>query len=144
MTKSIAFQGIFEKAKKSQTYWEERAVLDFTEELVERMDAEGVSRAELARRIKCSPAYVTKILRGTTNFTLDSMVRVALALGCELRTHLQPQGTHCQWFDLLEGARGNEGAFRNSCEMKETLHRYKTCGGKPIQEDTDDRVALAS
>ena len=92
MAKHVDFRSIFTEAEKSPAYRVERAVLDFTEDIVARMDREGVSRVELARRIGCSPAYVTKILRGTTNFTLESMVRVATALGCEFRTHLQPNG----------------------------------------------------
>jgi transcriptional regulator with XRE-family HTH domain len=92
MTRHGSFQALFDEAKKSPAYWVERAELEFTEELERRMEREGVSRAELARRIGCSPAYITKILRGSTNFTLESMARIAFALGCELRTHLQPEG----------------------------------------------------
>jgi transcriptional regulator with XRE-family HTH domain len=44
----------------------------------------------LAEKIGSSPAYVTKILRGETNFTLDSMVKIATALGCELTIGLRP------------------------------------------------------
>ena len=45
------------------------------------MEANGVSRGELARRLEVSPAYITKVLRGNVNFTLDSMVRLVRGAG---------------------------------------------------------------
>jgi len=54
------------------------------------MKDRGLNRTALAEKIGTSPAYITKILRGDTNFTLDSMVRFALALDCELNFELQP------------------------------------------------------
>ncbi|MGL4398710.1 MAG: helix-turn-helix domain-containing protein, partial [Luteolibacter sp.] len=50
-------------------------------------------RTALADKIGSSPAYITKILRGETNFTLDSMVKIATALGCELTIGLRPVPT---------------------------------------------------
>ncbi|MCE9615080.1 MAG: helix-turn-helix transcriptional regulator [Lentisphaerae bacterium] len=91
MEKHSDFQTFFKNAGESPAYWVERAVLEFTEALVTRMASAGVSRAELARRIGCSPAYVTKILGGRTNFTLESMVRIASAVGCGLRIGLDAQ-----------------------------------------------------
>jgi hypothetical protein len=49
-----------------------------------------LTRSALAEKIGSSPAYVTKILKGETNFTLDSMVKIANALNCELTIGLQP------------------------------------------------------
>ena len=83
------FKSLFTEARKDYAYWVEGTILEFTEDMVSRMEEQGVSRSELARRIGVSPAYVTKILRGSTNFTLDTMVKVARALDCDLRCHLQ-------------------------------------------------------
>lgn len=102
MSRKVHFDSLFREAEKGTDYWVERAVLEFTENVLGRLEAEGISRAELARRIGVSPAYVTKILRGNNNFTLESMVRIAQALGCSLRTHLQPDGARSHWFDLVE------------------------------------------
>lgn len=61
-----------------------------TRALIARMDRLGVSRSELARRLGTSPAYVTKILRGDTNFTLGSLAKIAEALGSRLELRLEP------------------------------------------------------
>ena len=89
MKTQFDFNELFESGEKSLAYKTESAVLEFTEELMARMKSQGVSRADLARKIGCSPAYVTKILRGSTNFTLETMVKIADVLGCKLRTHIQ-------------------------------------------------------
>ena len=94
-----SFREFFRKAEESIVYNVEGSILDFTEDLCRVMAEKDVSRAELARRIGTSPAYVTKILRGTSNFTLSSMVRVAMALGCDLRIHLAPRGSLTRWYD---------------------------------------------
>ena len=85
-----ALKAAAEAARKTDAYRAEGASIRFTEELVARMKASGVTRSALAEKIGASPAYVTKILRGDTNFTLDSMVKIANALGCELSIGLQP------------------------------------------------------
>lgn len=144
MARQFDFQTFFEDAEKSPAYWVERAVLEFTEDLVARMESEGISRAELARRIRCSPAYVTKILRGSTNFTLESMVRVAQAVGCNLRTHLQPDGARTHWFDLLDATPSQAGLFKNCDAMNRELQQYSVTSHRAEKENNDDPLPLAS
>lgn len=80
-------------ARQTPAYRAEGASIQFTEDLVARMEACGVNRSALAEKIGSSPAYVTKILRGDTNFTLDTMAKIAAALGCELSIGLRPLPT---------------------------------------------------
>ena len=94
-----SFREFFRKAEQSLNYWVEGALIDFTEELCRVMEERGVTRAELARRLGTSPAYVTKILRGHSNFTLASMVRVAKAIDHELHIHLAPRNSMTHWLD---------------------------------------------
>ena len=63
---------------------------DLVAALLARMDERGLSRSELARRLGCAPAYVTRILRGDANFTLASLVKLAAAVGGELRVEIEP------------------------------------------------------
>ena len=79
--KKKSFKELFDQAKRRDTYWVASLILDFTEGLHKMMEANEVSRSELARRLGVSPAYITKVLRGNVNFTLDSMVRLARAAG---------------------------------------------------------------
>ena len=88
-----ALKAAADAARETDAYRAEGASIRFTEDLVARMKASGLTRCALAEKIGSSPAYVTKILRGHTNFTLDSMVKIATALGCELTIGLQPSAT---------------------------------------------------
>ena len=83
---------IQEEAKGRDTYWAASMILDFTEGLHKIMEANGVTRSGLARRLGVSPAYITKVLRGNVNFTVDSMVRLVRAAGGEVSIHVAPKG----------------------------------------------------
>jgi transcriptional regulator with XRE-family HTH domain len=90
---------LFDDAGKSVEYWAQTAILDFTEELTRLMDEANppISRAELARRIGASPSYITKIFRGNDNFTLETMTKLARAVGAVVRVHLAPDGVVVTW-----------------------------------------------
>lgn len=118
MTHATA-RSLYEEAEKHLSYWVEGAILDFTEDLCRVMDEKGVSRAELARRIGSSPAYITKILRGNSNFTLASMVRVARALDHEVHIHLATPYSMTRWIDELPQA-------RRSTTSESTVRALKT------------------
>ncbi len=96
-----SFSELYEELERDPAYWADRAVLDFTDELARLMDEQQVSRAELARRIGSSQAYVTKALNSRANFTIASMTKLALALGSELRLHLAPRHSVTHWFDEI-------------------------------------------
>lgn len=138
------FASLFDSARETPEFHVERASLEFTEEVIARMEALGISRAELARRLGTSPAYITKLLRGTTNFTLDTMIRIARILGCTLRTHLQPDGTRSQWFDVLESRHASAGLFADCKEMNRMLRFYDRFTTPPHSEPFDDQLPLAS
>jgi transcriptional regulator with XRE-family HTH domain len=93
-------QAALKTARKTHEYSAEGASIEFTNAMVTRMRETGVSRSQLARKINANPAYVSKILRGDTNFTLDTMVKIAGALDSEFLCHLQPAGAKSQWLDV--------------------------------------------
>ncbi len=94
------FTGLIAKTKERDDYWVAKAVHEFTEDLCRLMEQRGVNKAELARRMGSSPAYVTKVLRGNTNFTIDSMIRLVRALDGRLCLHVGRNEDQTQWFDV--------------------------------------------
>ncbi len=88
--KAKSFDELYDEAEGHDDYWIAGTVQAFTEEIFGHMERGDISRSELARRLGTSPAYITKILRGNANFTLATMVRLARALGAELRFQLAP------------------------------------------------------
>lgn len=92
-------QDAMHSARQTHEYSAESASLEFVENMLTQMQVAGISRSELASCLGAKPAYITKILRGDTNFTLDTMVKIARVLGCEYRLHFQPKGAKSHWFD---------------------------------------------
>jgi len=54
--------------------------------------AEGITQAELARRLGMSPSMVSRVLSGERGISLALLARFAEALGCELDLRLVPAG----------------------------------------------------
>lgn len=99
------FKELIQRAKQRDSYWIAKAIHDFTEDLYQLMDSRAVSKTELAKKIGSSPAYITKVLRGDTNFTIESMVRLVRALDGQLRIHVGKQEDHVRWFDVIQAPR---------------------------------------
>lgn len=91
------FNQMAAEARKSVDYWVECPIVEFTEDVFLLMEKQGVSKAELARRLGTSRAYVTKLLGGDANFTLQTMTRVAMALGAAVHVHVAPQTATVRW-----------------------------------------------
>jgi transcriptional regulator with XRE-family HTH domain len=93
----------FERAEASPDYWHEIPVVEFTEDLCRLMEEKQVSRAELARRIGTSRAYITKLLGGDANFTLMTMVKLAMALDGAVHVHIADRRADVRWHDEMPG-----------------------------------------
>jgi transcriptional regulator with XRE-family HTH domain len=97
-----SFEEFFIQAEQRPGHWIELAKLEFTNEVIGRMKGLGVSKSELAARLNVRPGFVTRLLSGENNFELATMVKLARALDCEYRSHLQPSGTKSCWINLLD------------------------------------------
>jgi transcriptional regulator with XRE-family HTH domain len=75
------FEDLLKIAKSDGSFDIESTKLRFAICLNKLMKAEGHTRSDLAKKIGKSNAYITKALRGDTNFTISSMVTLARALG---------------------------------------------------------------
>jgi len=93
--KKRSFKGLLSEARQRDSYRVASIILDFTEGLCKLMETNGISRSSLARRLGVSPAYITKVLRGNANFTVDSMARLVGAAGGEIHIQID-QKTNAQ------------------------------------------------
>ena len=59
----------------------EGVLLEVNERICEIMQQKQISRADLARRLGKSRAYVTRLLNGLPNLTLKTLTQIAIALG---------------------------------------------------------------
>jgi transcriptional regulator with XRE-family HTH domain len=116
------YREFLEQVETSPDYWHEAAVLDFTMDLLHRMEEQNVSRAELARRMGTSRAYITRLLGGDANFTLMTMVKLSMAVGGALHVHISDRQATTRWQDTLPGEK--------AAEEPEAPPRRKRAAGK--------------
>jgi transcriptional regulator with XRE-family HTH domain len=95
------FRQFVKRAESSVDYWVAGPITEFAEDVWRLMEEQKVSRAELARRLGTSRAYVTKLLGGNANFTLHTMTKVAMALGSTIHVHVADQKAVTRWIDEL-------------------------------------------
>jgi transcriptional regulator with XRE-family HTH domain len=109
------YEDLFEADTHSVEFKLETLILRITDAIDGAMKQRRMSRADLARELDVSPPMVTKILNGTSNFTLRTLVNVSHALGCDFTATMAPCGHHVQvdFVPVAESLEGEvEAAFR--------------------------------
>jgi len=132
-----SFAKLVDQAKKRDAYWLADTIYTFTEELHKLAENANISRAELARRLGVSPAYITKLFRGNANFTLSTMVRLTRAVGAHLHLHLAPEGEEGCW---LYGPR----FLRQKAFPADSADNYKSTVTPKVMEGKNDLFANAA
>jgi len=85
LTAAERFAKLGENLKKDGRLQVDEAKLELSEQIFQAMENKGVSEAELSRRLGVSRAYVNKVLQGDTNFTIETLVKIGIALNCEFK-----------------------------------------------------------
>lgn len=85
LTAAERFAAMGERLRKDGRLQIDAAKVELSEQVFQAMQDKGITEAELARRLGTSRAYVNKVLQGSTNFTIESLVKIGVALNCELK-----------------------------------------------------------
>jgi plasmid maintenance system antidote protein VapI len=83
-------------------FWIEDAKVEFAVAMERIMQQAGLNKSALAVRLGTSPAYITKVLRGDANLTINSMVKLARAAGGSLHIHVAKEHSEVRWFDVVK------------------------------------------
>lgn len=86
---SKGFSALLGRLESSEGYELDALKVELCEQIYLIMEQEKVTKAELARRLQTSRAYITKLLQGSANFTIESLVKVARALECNVSVKLR-------------------------------------------------------
>lgn len=97
------YRKMFQEAESQAGYWIDGPITEFIEDLSRLMEEQGVTRAELARRMGTSRAYITKMLGGNANFTLLTMVKLAMVLDGAVHIHISDKRAVTRWRDKIPG-----------------------------------------
>lgn len=100
MKTSKALKGFVDEARGGDSYWVESAKLQFAVCLERQRRAANMTYKAVAEKIGTSAAYITKIFRGDTNLTIDSMVKLARATGGRLDIRVVDAGAEEAHWDV--------------------------------------------
>ena len=132
MTTAERLAKALELAERDPAYWKDTAITDFTGDLHARMKKFNVTQSELARRLGTSRPYVTKLLSGS-NFTLHTMVKLAMALDAVVRIRLE--GTEAR-------AEQRTAARASSSDAVISMAAH-LAGRQKVETIMDDSVAIS-
>lgn len=117
-----SYRALVNAAKETDKYWIESAKHDLAFGLHRQIKRSGLSNVELATRLNVKPPYISKIMRGDENLTIESMVKLVRAAGGRLHLQVVDQADGVRWFSVISGKgnmfTGDAEAFRQSQVMK--------------------------
>jgi len=90
MKTKTQFEQLMESPQFRKLYAIEGLVTEAGEFIARLMQEQGVTKAELARRLGKSRAYITQMLSGSANLTVRTLAEVAYALGAEVKLEAVP------------------------------------------------------
>jgi transcriptional regulator with XRE-family HTH domain len=78
------FEQALERYSGTPEYLAERIKYQITERIVEELLAQELPRAELAKKMGVSPAFISRLLNGSPNLTIQTWARMAHALDLDV------------------------------------------------------------
>ena len=82
---------------QSVDYWAQAAMRRFVSDINRRLNEQNMTRAQLAEKLGTTPAYITKVMRGDVNFTLETMTKLAIAVGGKLQVSIVDRDSSGEW-----------------------------------------------
>lgn len=137
-----SFAALYAKLEPTPAYQAEKLTVAFLAELNAFMQAHDVSNAELARRAGVSPAYITKLFRGSSNLSIETLTKFANAVGCKVHLHLANNGADVRCFDVFQQQR----AFQREIDPGAAQFTRVMSQLKPIKQEAfnDEKFAFAA
>jgi transcriptional regulator with XRE-family HTH domain len=116
------YRDFVKSVRTGTAYWKSYTVLQFTLALGRIMRAEKLSGKKLAKKLNVSPAFVSKVLSGGENLTVETMVRFAEALDSSVHIHVAKRGVVVQWVEMPSGQ--PEAAYYEARQTKKSAKAY--------------------
>lgn len=85
------FRENLESSRNTFEYRLDRVLYEFGENICTVMKNTNTARADLAKKMGVSPSYITKVLNGNPNLTLESILKITEALDYDFQIELVPK-----------------------------------------------------
>lgn len=103
--KNSKFSQSFSSLKDTIDYKVQRKSVEFLTKIHSLMNQNGVSKKQLAERIGCSPAYISKLFNGSSNISLETMLKFADALDSEVNIQICQKHQSIRWIGVVDNQR---------------------------------------
>jgi len=104
--------------KDDEEYILEGLILNITEKISRRLNEPGWSKKKLATEMNVSPPFITKLLNGSNNFTLKTIVKLSVVLNLEveylLNNHYIEENDSCEFFTSVDSQKTIASIFDGS------------------------------
>lgn len=91
--KTTWFEEELKKLENDNDVMAYKYILDFSETVLDILDKKGIKNKNkfLANQLGTSPAYISKLFNGKTNFTVKKLIEIANAVDYKLEINLRPK-----------------------------------------------------
>ena len=127
----------FKNLKDSPSFMAESNKIGFACEIERALAANGISQNKLADMIGVTPAYVSKVLKGDANLTIETMTKFSDAIGKVLHLYLANKGAKVEWVETFTDVESPVSSID-----KETI--YTNFGGTVFWGHDDSAVSYWS
>lgn len=118
------FEQAFRQLEEDPEARSNRIRIEIAEQIYLAMQRQNVTRSELAASLGKSRSYVSMLLRGTENLTIQTLDRIAGALKCELRMQFEDASTPMSWSSFLGSKpRRNDAMFTEFKKSGRTMEQ---------------------
>jgi transcriptional regulator with XRE-family HTH domain len=115
--KGILFEK-FQKLAKDETFIKEIYICKITNEISRIMKEKNLNKKQLAELMNVSPAYITKLLRGNTNFTIETLAKISKV--CEFNISFE----FCNEIEIKTLDNSKWVKFENLYDRKNTVINF--------------------
>ena len=126
MTLNKALRKFVDMAKTDDGHWVELAKLEFSSALEKQRRVAGINYTGIAKKIGSSAAYITKVFRGDSNLTIESMVKLARATGGNLRIQIVNEAPVVHRWDKVIGTSTNANQSRATASAATVTQLFPT------------------
>lgn len=91
------YKDLLKKVKDSHEYWAEVFTLELIDNINELMEEKNINQKELAKKVGTSEAYISKVLNGYENLSINSIAKIAIAFDAAPHVHLASRNVVVEW-----------------------------------------------
>ena len=81
LVRKTVFMEIIETEKVKPEYWIAASQIELMEEIYFHMEKNGLNQSDVARKMGTERAYVSRLLGGNINCTIETLIKLAMASG---------------------------------------------------------------